>query len=151
MEEECLSRLQKYFLSCGLSPFGATFALEYLKTHSAPTSSTPAFTENSPMARVIRHLLTKINPSISSRIPASLSPFQLGCPSLYEGLTSRAFWDTSSFPWVQTLESNFELIKDEFLALERSSFEGFQVLSFETSVLLFDFLTHSFSLLFVAI
>ena len=141
MEEECFSRLQKYFLSCGLSPFGATFALEYLRTHSVVTSTTPTVIEKSPMVRVIRHLIKQINPPTSSSIPASLSPFQRGCPVLYEGLTSQAFWDTSSFPWVEIFESNFEQIKNEFLALHKSSFEGFQVHSPDNLVIMLDLFT----------
>lgn len=48
------------------------------------------------MRRVINYLLVELNPK-STALHASLSPSQIGCASLIQGLTARPFWDTNHF------------------------------------------------------
>ena len=49
---------------------------------------------------------------------------QLGCPDLVPGLPLKAWWEREEIPWIAQLESHFETIKEELLALR--SEKGFQ-------------------------
>ena len=66
-------------------------------------------------------MLQKIN---GVKHPKGFHEKQRGCPDLVPGLRSQAFWDTSEFPWVQELEANYEVIKEELLSLRSKT--GFQ-------------------------
>lgn len=116
-----VDRLRRYFNSCGLSPFGSSCAIEYLR------KSILAENGEENMHRVIQYLLRELNSHSSPReIPCS--PYQKGCPNILEGLSSHAFWDTSQFPWVKTFEDSYHGIRREVLELLQQSTRVFQVL-----------------------
>lgn len=72
------------------------------------------------------------------KIPRTASHFQRGCPGMIPGictiqtssfknslgLTARAVWENSTFPWIAALEASFHDIKAEMLALKGK--HGFQ-------------------------
>lgn len=52
------------------------------------------------------------------------NPSQMKCPQIVPGLRAYPFWDSAQFPWIQELESSYEDIKKEFLALRNLGFSN---------------------------
>ena len=115
-DDRGIERLRRYLAACGLSPFGAACAMEFLAKNIAAENGALK------MQRVIHFLLQQLNAQ-----SVSCSSHQAGCPNLIAGLRSSAFWDLSLFPWVQTFHDSFEEIRREVLALQHQSALVFQV------------------------
>lgn len=58
------------------------------------------------------------------RMPKEYHQRQLGCPDLVPCITIKPWWEREDFEWVAQLESHFETIRDELLALRNE--QGFQ-------------------------
>lgn len=56
--------------------------------------------------------------------PDYINKLQLGCPDIVPGLTMKAWWDPTTFNWVQELINNLDVIKQELNELKEST--GFQ-------------------------
>ena len=58
------------------------------------------------------------------KLPKSYHPRQLGCPDLVPGLPLRGWWEREQLPWIQKLEEQAAVIRQELLELR--SEKGFQ-------------------------
>ena len=66
-------------------------------------------------------LFLKVN---GVKLPKDYHKRQLGCPDLVPGITIKGWWEREEFTWVEKLEKQFDIIKEELLNL-RSDL-GFQ-------------------------
>ena len=51
------------------------------------------------------------------KLPEEYHPRQVGCPDLVPKITVKPWWEREEFPWVAELESHYEVIRDELMAL----------------------------------
>jgi len=58
------------------------------------------------------------------KLPKEYHPRQLGCPDLVPEITIKGWWEREDLAWVAELESQYEVIKEELLALRSGT--GFQ-------------------------
>ena len=111
-EKTFLQRLDAFFDAHGLQPVGKRMAYAYVQMMASDKDGT--------FKRVQPWLLNQLNGA--RKLPEGMSPWQRGCPGLIPGLRSMPFWETpevraESLPWVEGLESSFEVIKAELLSL----------------------------------
>ncbi|KAF4143593.1 Aspartyl/Asparaginyl beta-hydroxylase [Phytophthora infestans] len=110
-------KLRVLVRSWGVSTFSERIALQWIERSLGSDSDREAF----------RHLGKWIVLQLNQlRIPDDCSAWQVGCPELIPLLRAIPVWDCSEFPWVQTLERNFTVIKEELLSLKNSATSAFQ-------------------------
>ncbi|EEY65521.1 aspartyl/Asparaginyl beta-hydroxylase, putative [Phytophthora infestans T30-4] len=110
-------KLRVLVRSWGVSTFSERIALQWIERSLGSDSDREAF----------RHLGKWIVLQLNQlRIPDDCSAWQVGCPQLIPLLRAIPVWDCSEFPWVQTLERNFTVIKEELLSLKNSATSAFQ-------------------------
>lgn len=111
-------KIDSFFSGIGLSPFSAKIAKAYFQSQLTKEGGDVKF------SRVMQYLLN----SISNRHVVSENPLQRGCPGIIPGLTATPLWnvDDTRLGFVQMLEENFSVIKEEFMAARSSSSTGFQ-------------------------
>ncbi|RLN84048.1 hypothetical protein BBJ28_00008222 [Nothophytophthora sp. Chile5] len=118
-------KLRELIRSWGLSRFSEGMALQWLLRSLG--ASPPGNNGEEDGGDDFCHLRKWIVLQLNRRHRAEgCSDWQMGCPEVIPRLKATAVWDCSAFPWVQTLEKNFLVIKEELLALKDSTTSGFQ-------------------------
>ncbi|KAL3673939.1 hypothetical protein V7S43_001626 [Phytophthora oleae] len=110
-------KLHELVRSWGMSTFSERIALQWIQRFLGSDDDCDAF------RRLRKWIVLQLN---HRRIPEDCSKWQLGCPELIPMLRATPVWDCREFPWVQMLESNFKVIKEELLALKSRPKSGFQ-------------------------
>lgn len=102
------SKIEYFFSSIGLSRFSSKIATSFFHTQLSKEDGSKKF------SRVLTYIHEKLMRAHSS--PSN--DLQRGCPNVFKGLTAMPIWSTSDprLTWIQKLEDNFEMIRDEFLA-----------------------------------
>ena len=111
--------IERVFVHMGLSRFSARIALQYLISRLKRPGGLDR------LRRAVDFLLDTLNqtrqtvPTTESTIPENTPrDWQAGCPNRVRGLRAHPIWDTSEFPWIQTLEASIPAILTELEALK---------------------------------
>lgn len=122
--EKLSTKVEQALKHLGLSNFSSSVAKQYLIVSISLVIYKANFIQgklNDGKADKLNHVIgyvvdllnkKKTRPSLSND-----DATQSGCPNVIPGLRAQPFWDTSNFPWVQMLESKYQDIKKEFIAL----------------------------------
>lgn len=116
-EHHVEEKLRALVRSWGVSTFSERIALQWLERFLGSDKDCDDF------RRLRKWIVLQLN---QRRVPDDCSKWQRGCPEVIPLLRATPVWDCSEFPWVQTLESNYAVIKEELLALKDCSKSGFQ-------------------------
>jgi aspartate beta-hydroxylase len=108
-------KVNKVFEEYHLSPFAMAAARKWVRLMGNP--------ENKHLARIREWILLRINSKVRAK---PTNRWQAGCPDIIPGLRARPLWSVTDqgFDWLQELERNYDVIKNELLELRGAS--GFQ-------------------------
>ena len=110
--------IERVFVHMGLSRFSARIALQYLISRLKRPGGLDR------LRRAVDFLLDTLNqtrPTTSTTEATTETTnhdWQAGCPNRVRGLCAQPLWDTSEFPWIQTLEASIPAILTELEALK---------------------------------
>lgn len=111
------NKMKALVRSWGLSRFSEGMAMQWLVRSLGRVAPSDA----DPLARLRSWVVMQLN---GQRYPPGISHWQRGCPEYIPALRAQPVWDASAFPFIQTLERAFPVIKQELLALRDK--RGFQ-------------------------
>ena len=111
--------IERVFVHMGLSRFSARIALQYLISRLKRPGGLDR------LKRAVDFLLDTLNqtrqttPTTETTTETTTTKdWQSGCPNRVRGLRAHPLWDTSEFPWIQTLEASIPAIVTELEALK---------------------------------
>ncbi|KAH7481870.1 hypothetical protein PRIC1_009664 [Phytophthora ramorum] len=109
------AKLRELVRSWGVSTFSERIVLQWLDRFLGK--------DGEDFRRLRKWIVMQLN---QRRVPDECCEWQMGCPQVIPLLRATPVWDCGNFPWVETLESNYAVIKEELLALKSSVKSGFQ-------------------------